>query len=144
MEVSNSVECKEILQSLYLKWGIKNDHWIPLEERKNSKEIVFYPHDYFFNNYGIDQLRKLVSSISKDKIYKWHWETRNQELYEIPIKELISYKQELLEKYYFDQTFDWVIYMSHENTITFGGKTIINQLENDWSNWEKNINQWEE
>jgi predicted RNA-binding protein (virulence factor B family) len=69
MEALNSAESKEILQTLYLEWGIKNDHWIPLEEKKNSKEVVFYPQDYFFNNYGIDQLRKLVSSISKAKIY---------------------------------------------------------------------------
>jgi hypothetical protein len=62
----------------------------------------------------------------------------------IPINELMSFRHDRLEKYYFDQSFDWVIYMSHENTIAFGGMTIINQLKNAWSDWEKNINQWEE
>jgi hypothetical protein len=56
----------------------------------------------------------------------------------------MSFRHDRLEKYYFDQSFDWVIYMSHENTIAFGGMTIINQLKNAWSDWEKNINQWEE
>jgi len=31
---------------------------------------------------------------------------------------------------------DWVIYASHENSITFGGEWLINKVKGAWSNWE--------
>jgi hypothetical protein len=48
-----------------------------------------------------------------------------------------------LEKFYFNESCDWVIYISHENTISFGGEHLIRMLIEKWGNWFKYLNEWD-
>jgi hypothetical protein len=43
------------------------------------------------------------------------------------------------ECFWFDKSMDWIIYLSHEQTITFGGEWLVIALKNKWTNWIDNI-----
>lgn len=43
------------------------------------------------------------------------------------------------ECYWFDYTMDWIIYLSHEQTITFGGDAMIKRLKIEWHDWSKHL-----
>lgn len=34
---------------------------------------------------------------------------------------------------------DWIIYASHDGTITFGGEWLINELKSSWGDWKSHI-----
>lgn len=46
------------------------------------------------------------------------------------------------EGYWFDNNFDWIIYSSHEQIITFGGKWLIEIIKYEWKNW-KDMLKWD-
>ena len=39
------------------------------------------------------------------------------------------------ETYWFDDSLDWVVYKSHEGTITFGGRWLVDRVKEVWSEW---------
>ena len=36
-----------------------------------------------------------------------------------------------------NENVDWVIYFSHEGSVTFAGKKILDALKGEWTQWEK-------
>lgn len=135
---TNREHLKKILKE---RWYIEAEHWLPLSEPTTEEEIVFFPQRYFFKDFGLEQLKKIIEPLTNSKIYQWNWETRKQEFYTIEITEMVEF--ESLEKFYFDDSCDWIIYLSHENTIAFGGEKIIEILTEKWENWFKYLNEWE-
>lgn len=135
---TNREHLKKILKE---RWYIEAEHWLPLSEPTTEEEIVFFPQRYFFKDFGLEQLKKIIEQLTNSKIYQWNWETRKQEFYTIEITEMVEF--ESLEKFYFDDSCDWIVYLSHENTIAFGGEKIIEILTEKWENWFKYLNEWE-
>lgn len=43
------------------------------------------------------------------------------------------------ECFWFADNMDWIIYISHEKTTTFGGEWLIKQLKRNWKDWESNL-----
>ncbi len=46
------------------------------------------------------------------------------------------------EAYWFDDSLNWVVYKSHEGTITFGGEWLINHVKDIWEDWS-NYTKWD-
>jgi hypothetical protein len=46
------------------------------------------------------------------------------------------------ETFYCNDNVDWLIYFSHEKTITIGGKTLLDKLKADWHDWDKYKDPW--
>jgi hypothetical protein len=42
------------------------------------------------------------------------------------------------EGYWCDETFEWIIYSSHESSITIGG-WLLPVVKNIWSHWEERV-----
>lgn len=34
---------------------------------------------------------------------------------------------------------DWIIYESHEGSITFGGEWLVKELKSIWTDWKDNM-----
>lgn len=135
-------ESEELKRQLKNNWGITAKHWVPLEEVKVNKEVIFFPQDYFFEDFGLDGLRELIKSLTDNEIYLWHWETRRKECFSLQADQLVQYKSDLHEKYICDNDCSWVIYMSHENTIAFAGQRLLTMLKQSWINWKRHANKW--
>ena len=143
MRLLKQSEKIKLIRQLNKNWGIKTDYWIPLSKLAVDKEVIFYPQDYFLNIFSLERLQNLISNQNFESIYSWRWEIKDHEnLIEIGIGEISSFKKDSLEKYYFDNSFEWVVYMSHENTIAIGGSSIIKDLKQLWSEWEQYVNKW--
>lgn len=140
MQPTPEIHRENLKKILKEKWDIEADHWLPLSEPTTQEEVVFFPQDYFFGDFGLEQLKNTIAQFSNGKIHQWNWETRKSEFYTIEIDEMVDFKN--LEKYYFDDSCDWVVYVSHENTVAFGGKKLIELLVEKWENWFKHLNQW--
>ncbi|MBP1961185.1 hypothetical protein [Paenibacillus aceris] len=41
------------------------------------------------------------------------------------------------EGFWFTDEMNWIIYCSHENSITFGGELLIRRIKENWSEWNE-------
>ena len=132
---------KEKLKAvLKYRWDVEADFWIPLDEISTTEEVVYFPQDFFITDFGLENLRSIVNKISRGQLFMWQWEVHPEEFYSIDLEGLAKYN--LLEKYYFDETCDWIIYLSHENTIAIGGQKFIEKIIEKWPNWIMCLNSW--
>ena len=131
----------ELKEKLKSRWDIERDHWSPIDEPVTNEEVVYFPQHLFFEDFGIENLKRLISEFSEKVVFQWNWETSTEQFFTISIEEMVEFNN--LEKYYFDDSLDWIVYISHENTIAFGGQELIERLIENWANWFKYLNKWE-
>lgn len=140
MNTTDNINIDHLKKELSERWHINADHWFPIDEYDIKEEVAYFPQDYFFNDFGLENLKLLLSELNEDFIFQWNWETVNEEFFKISISEIIEFHN--LEKFYFDKNCNWIVYISHENTIAFGGQILIEKLTDKWENWFKYINKW--
>lgn len=134
-------KAKEIRQHMRDKWNAGYSYWIPLNEGEQSN-IIYFPQDYFIENFGLQKLEECLSSLNIKICYQISEQESFNEDFEISVNEIVPFKSNVTEKYYCTDTLDWLIYFSHENTVTVGGIDLINTIKANWSNWKKVAYRW--
>ena len=46
------------------------------------------------------------------------------------------------DTYWFDDGLEWVVYVSHENTVTFGGDWLLEDVRDVFQDHPENLNPW--
>lgn len=117
-------------------WNYDGDYWNPLDD-KCSKETVFVTED----NLTEDDNRKIVEFIVANSSKRLFVVTEDRIDYEI---ELDSFNLDLYETIVTDKSFSWVIYGSHEDTLTFGGTELVDFIKTLFSDRQEKLNKWEQ
>ena len=129
-------EAKQIRQQLLDNWNYDGSYWEPLDNR-SPKPTVFLMKEIVTQE-DIDKIIQIVSEKADKKIFEVS-EDRND--YEI---EIDSFSPDLYETICFDNSFDWVVYGSHESTIAFGGTWLIEKIGDLFSDRKEKLNLWEQ
>jgi len=129
-------EMLSVRKQLLEHWNFDGDYWNPLDER-SPKETVFLMKDNLTNDDCTKILDYLISNSNK-RLYEV---TEDRIDYEI---EFDSFDIDLYETIVTDKTFEWVIYGSHEETITFGGIALINFIKSLFAGRQDKLNKWEQ
>ena len=130
---------KEMLfvrQQLLNLWNYDGGYWNPLDEN-SPKETVFLMTDNLTTE-DCNEIRKFLISKSNARIYEV---TEDRMDYEI---EFDSFDIALYETIVTDKTFEWVIYGSHEDTITFGGSWLVDFIKKLFADRPDKLNKWEQ
>ena len=117
-------------------WNYDGDYWNPLDD-KSPKETVFIMKD----NLTKDDSKKIIDFIASNPSKKFFEITEDRIDYEI---EIDSFNLDLYETIVTDKSFEWVIYGSHEGTITFGGTFLNDFVKNLFANRQEKLNKWEQ
>lgn len=117
-------------------WNYDGDYWNPLDD-KCSNETVFVMED----NLTEDDSRKIVDFIVANSSKRLFEISEDRIDYEI---ELDSFSLELYETIITDKSFNWVIYGSHEDTLTFGGTKLIEFIKSLFIDRQDKLNKWEQ
>lgn len=125
-----------VRQMLHEVWGYDGDYWEPLG-KKSPRETVFLLSKYLTDG---DRLfiKELLAKKSGKHLYEVN-ETGDD--YETDLESISSFYQDH-EVMYFDETYKWTIYGSHEETITFGGEWLINSIKERFKDRPELINSW--
>ncbi len=86
----------------------------------------------------IEKIIQLVSERADNKIFEVS-EDRND--YEI---EIDSFNPDLYETICCDKSFEWVVYGSHESTISFGGTWLVEVVQKIFADRKEKLNLWEQ
>jgi|SRR6187200_3268289 len=130
-------DIKEVRDKLKEKWAIEyRDYWIPLDG-DIREDTEFFNYRIFQKEFGMEKLRGLISDLGHVFIYELN-EGNDDE--KVGVIEMEDYSG--LELYYTNEDCDWVVYLSHENTITIAGQSLLNALKIKWTDWNKYARQW--
>jgi hypothetical protein len=115
-------------------WKDKNYYWEPLANTQNRNPSVYFDDD-LFNSGEILKLIEIIKSLSGYRIFKT---TEEKLSYEVDTSTLNFH---WLESAYSDSQADWIIYISHEATITFSGERLLAEISSSFSDVIKYTNQ---
>lgn len=118
-------------------WNFDGDYWEPLDE-KSPKPTIFLMDDNFTDTDKIEIEKTIKAHLKSDKLFVI---TEDRIDYEIE-SELLDV--DLYETIICDNTFEWVVYGSHESTIAFGGDFLIDKLNELFVNRKDKLNKWEQ
>lgn len=111
-------------------WNVEG-YFYPLENQ-TRKDMEAFQDKYFEQEFSFEKLQKIFRQRGVNKI----WEIReDREDCEIDLSIFEPFGG---EDFWCDATFDWLIYCSHENSITFAG-SILPEIKNNWTNWQDRI-----
>lgn len=122
------------------RWGVDplNHYWYPLEVPpglRDEAEVLALQSQYFWAEIGLPRLRLMLLE---------HGITRLWELNEFRLEPEYEMHPDLWDPYRFEiyassKELDWIVYVSHEGSITFGGSWLIERIKQIWPNWEERI-----
>lgn len=115
-------------------WDVTEHYWYPLSSC-NRKDIIVFDRDYCELHGKFDELISCLIEHSISEII----ELREDGSIKI-IKKINGFEFWMSDEYFwmnegfwFDNNFDWVIYKSHEDTVTIGGNWLMSQMMIKWN-----------
>lgn len=127
----------DLLKQLSSVWDIEKHYWYPLYGCKRSDVIAF--NDNYIE--GIESkvldIQNILLSQNNDCIFEMQ-EDRTIQMIETTSLDP-SYDNHYGERFWFTEDMNWVIYASHEGSITFGGHKLISALKEKWPDWAANV-----
>ena len=129
--MNNNDILKEIKDFLMYYTGV-NAYWYPLCKLEKDIPVVAYDLDKLYRDNCIGQLEETLKSYGLSKVKAIQMQNDNTESEIADILDLIYEKDTdgytfpwYVETYYFDDSKEWMIYVSHEGTITFTGSRFV-------------------
>lgn len=131
--VLSAEESAAIREKLETVWQVTEGYWYPLSGRKRD-DIEIFQDAYFEKEVGTEKLH----AIFRNRGVATLWEMREDGIdYELELSVCEPYYN-ANEGYWCDETFAWIIYASHESSITVGG-WLLPEIKSIWPNWEARV-----
>ncbi|MDF9839846.1 MULTISPECIES: hypothetical protein [unclassified Paenibacillus] len=130
----SKVERTLLWEDLREKWGI-SDFWYPLTDAK-PKDTEAFMEDYFEEEVGFEALRAILHTHGIERVFELREFDHSPE-YQLDIEGFNPVYTINGEGYWFAADMDWVIYASHENSITIAGEWLLNEIKEIWPGWEE-------
>lgn len=137
MDLVPSQYADDLLKQLTSIWDIEKHYWYPLYECKRSDVIAFndnYIEDIASKVLDIQHILLLQNNI---RIFEMQ-EDRTIQVIETTSLDP-SYDNKYGERFWFTEDMNWLIYASHEGSITFGGQELISALKERWPDWTSHV-----
>ncbi len=98
-------------------------------------DVLVLQERHFYTDLGVDALCDILRMRGITRLFELaehHW---SPEL-EVDV-ELCYFVGS--EKIWTSRSFDWLIYISHESSITFAGEWLVAAVKQAWPRWERRI-----
>ncbi len=130
--VMSSEESKKLWNQLKITWDIGDGYWFPLKEGPIPPNMMAFHVDYFEKMNGAELLQEALKTRAISRVFELHEFGPDEPDYEI---ELSILKPAYLwggEQYCTEGGVDWVVYASHESSITIAGDWLTEILREKW------------
>ncbi|MFD2216439.1 hypothetical protein [Metabacillus endolithicus] len=137
MEQVSSQKTDDLVKKLKFIWDIEKHYWYPLYDCKRSDVIAFNAEYIEDIADKVSEIQNFLLGHNNNQIYEMH---EDRTLWIVETNSLDpSYDGRYCERFWFSKDFNWIIYASHECSISFGGKKLISSLKEKWQDWELNL-----
>ena len=116
-------------------WGTGSGYWHPLGAEEMPPNVIAFQAAWFDEEVPTEVLRGLLAGRGVQRL----WELREHgPEYEIELALFEPYYNGA-EGYWTAGQMDWLIYASHESSITVAGDWLIESLKASWPNWHQRL-----
>jgi hypothetical protein len=131
--VLTAAESKSIWSRLRGRWQIPEGYWYPLAECKLSDVVAFKTRS-FDEAFATERLRGNLAARGIERV----WELREYgPEYEEAVAMFEPYYNGA-EGYWSSGELDWIIYASHETSVTVGG-WLLQDVKAMWPSWQAHV-----
>lgn len=127
-------ESKEMWAALRLKWNLDEDYWFPLKKGPLPEKIIAFHTDYFIPKNGAELLRSVLASRKVKTVFQLH--EFGSPNYEIELESLVPRYANGGEQYCTSESMDWLVYASHESSLTIAGDWLVEAFKSSWPDWQ--------
>jgi len=127
-------EKRDVRKKLLDHWNFDGDFWDPLTDKCPSP-FLFLATDHIMRT-DYDAIIQFIMEHAQSPLLEITEQGEDAEI------EFSEFHPECYETIYCDHTYSWVIYGSHESTITFAGDQLLYFINNLFSGRESILNQW--
>jgi hypothetical protein len=127
--VINDVESRRLWSQLKQVWGIRDGHWYPLKEGPAPSNVIAFHEAYFEKVIGAELLREALQAHGIRKVFQLHEFGPSEPEYEIDVSIFAPTYGSGGEQYSTSRLSDWVVYASHESSVTIGGEWLTRIIE---------------
>ncbi len=128
-------ESKKLWGQLKEVWDIGGDYWFPLRKGHLPPHVITFHSDYFGKMGGAQLLREALEMRGITRIYQLQEFGSPEPEYEIELSILKPAYSNGGEQYSTSDRTDWVVYASHESSITVCGEWLTDVFKQKWPEW---------
>jgi hypothetical protein len=136
-------ERNRIWARLRRRWGVeRNSTWYPLIPYPTPPppHILAFQADWFAWDVPLSALRGVLKSRRVRRVWQLR-NTRPDDAKELDVALIIP---EGYETFWTSDKMDWLIYSSHESSLTIGGEWLLNAVKQAWPAWSEHLYEaWE-
>jgi len=127
-------ESKALRSQLQSHWRVDSGrNWFPLTEQRVPTDVIAFRADEFDDN--VPLLKEILISHGIDRLF----ELREGEFVcEVTTNEFDPYYNGA-EGFWTSSDMDWLIYASHESSITLAGDWLVAAIVEKWPNWQQHL-----
>lgn len=117
-------------------WGASREkyYWYPLS-KETRNDLVALDSDRFAQEVPLQDFNKILAESGPSRSVELReWGPS----YEVDISAL-DFSYEGAEGFWFTAQLDWIIYASHEDSITIGGEVALEALKQVWPKWHEAV-----
>ncbi len=126
--VLSDKESKELWSHLKASWNVGGGYWFPLREGQAPSNVLVFHVDYFKAMNGFTLLREVLGQRGVSRVFELHEFGPDEPDYEIELSIFEPAYRFGGEQYSCTAGADWVVYASHESTITVCGNWLTQIL----------------
>ncbi len=126
--VLTTTESKALWNQLRMTWDIGEGYWFPLREEPIPPNMMAFHVDYFEKMNGVKLLQEALRMRHFARVFELHEFSPDEPDYEIEVSILKPAYLFGGEQYCTAEGIDWVVYASHESSITVCGEWLTEVL----------------
>jgi hypothetical protein len=138
--VLSDTQARRIAKGVSQRWGFEatRTYWWPLREgypEEMPSDVLVLQERHFYTDLGVDAMRGILLERGITRLNELAEHHQSPE-FEVDV-ELCRFKD--VEAIWTSRSFDWLIYISHESSITFAGAWLVEAVKQVWPSWERRI-----
>ncbi len=130
----SETETIDLRTRVHAKWDWDGKYWYPLIAEDMPQNVIALQYRYFHDEVGAEALQRLLHAHQPGHLYEFREWRPDLEIDDELLDAL--YTQ---ERFWTNDEMDWVVYVSHESSITFAGQWLIEAILEIWPNWRQRI-----
>ncbi|RDC62909.1 hypothetical protein [Adhaeribacter pallidiroseus] len=123
------------LLTLNEKWSCDLSFgWVPITSKEAIENVEIYNSNYF--QYYTEEIKEVIKI--KLKVIQLLGIREDGQFKEVNIDDC-NFAYDGLEYIYTDKNFEFVLYFSHENSTTIGGREMISEIHEIWPEYREHF-----
>lgn len=124
----------QLRERLLTQWGVGKGYWPPLGKAASCETL----HVEGLDDEPAAQLIAIIQNRIIGQVYAFD----TSEGIFVSEPDRIFSRFMIDDTYWFDDGLEWVIFVSHENTVTFGGDWLLEEVRDVFQDQPENLNPW--